>query len=761
MNKKNFEKKAAALSEIIILVASILTFAYFVGDEFRFVSAADAIPAPTGVDTVSSSGAAGGAVTSAGLPTAGTSTTATGSLSSAGPGAVQSYGELPMAEGVPSSSPLPTSIPSSPAYAGGTQVEGAGYVAPDIVTPTAPGASFVGWDQFGANIFSGSSLAFIASSAAIATGLYFGTTYLLQWAGVSPQISNSIGLGLSIGYGVGAGLAWLYSAATGTSIWSLVTLGPLTISGVGLIGAGIGALAVLIFYKDTRIDTVTFQCSQWQPVTGGNDCEQCNKGLLPCTRYKCESLGQSCKLLNEGTSQEMCTWKDRNDVTPPTISAWDVPLDKTKFEYLPDSATLPGDKGVIIKYKNSNDGCIPAFTRLSYGVTLDKPGNCRVDTTRTKDFASMKMAISEGNFLYTHSLLSVHGGLSESAKEAIILPNNGNFNIYIRCNSANGAANVGTFVFKYCVQKEPDITPPKIEITEPSNGWFIETGKTSQEVNIYTDKPADCKWSHNDEVYNNMPNTMTCSQSITEMSANTYYKCSGTLDGLKDGVKNDFYFNCKSYPKNAEANRYLMTTNYKYTLYGTQPLVLDSVTPDVGSVIKDATQTVKVTLTAKTSAGYNKGQAYCDFKATSQPDTSYVLFADTNSYQHSQDLWLDAGNYDYTIKCCDLSELGGNCAVKSTQFSVETDFQPPVVVRVYNDNNKLTIATDEKAECVYGTNSCSYEFTDGIKMTSSNGVSHTADWNTNNNYYIKCKDQFGNKPNPDECSITVRPFSGY
>ena len=80
--------------------------------------------------------------------------------------------------------------------------------------------------------------------------------------------------------------------------------------------------------------------------------------------------------------------------------------------------------------------------------------------------------------------------------------------------------------------------------------------------------------------------------------------------------------------------------------------------------------------------------------------------------------------------------------LKETTFSVATDFQSPTVIRVYNENSQLKIVTDENAKCVYGTNDCNYDFSDGVALTTTDGIEHTTDWNTNDNYYIKCQDTF-------------------
>ena len=756
MNKKNFKKiskKGISLFEILILIASIVSFSYFVGNEFVFVSAADAsIPATSGVDSVSSN---------LPIPPSATVPTTAGTAIPHGALIGESAGVTGTATATTTATGGLSSVaPEGSSYLAGTQATGAQAAATAEAVTTNAATTKLIWATVGTATLN------IISNFAVATVLYFGTYAVLTGIfNANEGVAQSVSTALAIGWGGGSVIGIIAGIAFPNLNLGFPILG-ITASGLGLIVGGVGALIgfgwwIFAGVHDQKLEAVQFTCAPWQPQSGGANCDKCNRGGLPCTKNKCQSLGAACELLNEGTSDEACVWNNRNDISPPTISSWDGPLDKTKYKYVPDTATLPGDKGVIIKYTGSNDGCAPAFSRIFYGISLDKPGKCKIDINRTTNFAEMSQTISNGYYEYNHTLLSIHGGASELTSEGINLTNGGNYQIYVRCESANGYSNTGTFVFKYCVQNAPDTTAPTIALTDPLNGWYIENGKTSQDINVYTNKPADCKWSHSDEGYDSMPNAMTCSQSITEMNANTFYKCSTTLDGLKDNVENDFYFNCKSYPLAPEANRYKMATNYKYVLTGTQPLVIDSVTPADGATIKDSTQSVKVTLTAQTSAGYNKGQAWCSLKPTSAGDSSYVLFANTNSYQHSQDLWLNAGSYDYTIKCCDLAELTGNCATKETTFNVETDFEAPIVTRVYNDNNQLKIITNENAECVYGTNDCSYDFKDGIKLTTTDNLQHTTNWNTNSNFYIKCQDQFGNLPAPDECSIVVRPFTSY
>jgi hypothetical protein len=734
MKKKNtnsIARKNISVFEILILVASILAFSYFVGNEFKFVSASDAAAPSTGdnVKTVTEIGAAAAAASGA----AKTASTAT----------------LPTAAGA-------ALAPEGEAYLAGTSATGqqvaAAAEAADTGTKTAAAAKSAGTFM---TRLSG-SFQVLLWNAVIAAGIYGIIQLLRLFPGADQDLLNQLSIYLSVGYAVGAGLYVIGNALFGSS-----AAGFGATVGFGLIGLGIAAILFIFTYHKSRIDAVQFNCYPWQPSKGGgangrDDCQQCNKGQLPCTKYKCESLGLSCELLNEGTNSEVCIWNNRNDIEPPLISSWKEIL-PAGFSYTPDTARLPPDKGVIIK-ANTSDGCVAPFTRITYGITLNKPGMCKVDTNRTDTFDNMAITLDQGYYLYNHSIMSIPSGIANENDSGISVTAGGNYETYVRCQSKNGYSNVGTFVFKYCVQDEPDTTAPTIEVVNPTNNMPIQYGSTSKRIDVYVNKPSSCKWSHSDQSYDDMAETMNCALGVSDVNAYMLYHCSANLTGLKDEAENDFYFRCKSYPGNNESDRYANTASYKYTLIGTRDLVIDSISPKDGDLIKDSTQSVKVTLDVKTSAGYKDGEATCSYSDTSGTNSRYVLFANTNSYQSTQDLWLDTGSYDYTIKCCDL---GGNCKTETTSFDVETDSESPRIIRIYNDVNLLKLVTIENAECVYDTTSCSYNFEDGLSMTSSDSREHSTEWNVNDVFYIKCKDEYGNQPSPDECSLIARPVSSY
>ena len=527
--------------------------------------------------------------------------------------------------------------------------------------------------------------------------------------------------------------------------------------GLGATGAGIviGAIIFLFVYGDESQEIITYTSYVWDAPVGGENCHLCNEqGILPCSEYQCRSLGQSCELVNPGTDEEKCVWVNRNDIEFPTITPWEDALLNDDYKYTPDNRISPPDIGVEI-INRTGDKCIPAFTALTFGIETNEPAKCKIDYLRKKNFDEMDFYFGGSSLLKEQHKQSMSlPGSSALEAEGIEIKNNGNYDIYVRCQDANGNVNTANFVFKFCVDKGPDTTPPLIVSTSFLNDMPIAYNQTSLDLEVYVNEPAECKWSHRDQAYDNMEEDMSCSTSVFEMNAQMLYKCSTTLTGLKDRIENKFYFRCKDQPGADEADRNVNTESYKFNLIGTQPLVIDSIEPENGSVVKDATESVKVTLEVKTSAGYKEGEAICYYSETGE-EKDYVMFFDTNSYQHSQDLYLGGGSYDYFIKCLDA---GGNTDYSSTSFSVESDSSAPIVVRVYHEETYLKLVTSEEGECVYDSTDCSYLFEDGISMSVVDKTNHFTDWNSKTNFYIKCQDSYGNQPFPNECSIIVRPF---
>ncbi|MFH1325669.1 MAG: hypothetical protein ABIH49_02790, partial [archaeon] len=459
--------------------------------------------------------------------------------------------------------------------------------------------------------------------------------------------------------------------------------------------------------------------------------------------YQCKSLGQACEIVNKGTNEEKCTWVNRNDVNPPVMEAWRDALIDSNYNYVHNDAILPPDRGVKVLL---NGGEIPAFTPLQFGVKLNEIATCKIDALRKDSFEEMSFYMSSGIAKYNHSYSLILPNVEE---EGIQIQNDGTFEAYVRCQDANGNENIGNFVFKYQVQRGPDTTAPLIVSTSiPNNEAPISFGQVEFPAEIYLNEPVtQCRWSHSDRGIDTMEETMDCSKAsrATDANAQGLYTCKTTLTGLKDRFNNEFYFRCED--KSGNVNQ----ESEKVVLVGTQPLVISSASPD-GITIKDSTSVVKVTLEVETSAGYDEGAATCYFSDTGN-ENDYVAFLNTDSYQHSQELHLSPEVYTSYILCRDL---GGNTDNRTLEFTVESDNESPKVARAYKEENYLKLITNENAQCVYDTTDCNYLFDDGTKATTVNGVNHFINWDSKINLYVKCMDDFGNQPNPDECSIIAR-----
>ena len=605
----------------------------------------------------------------------------------------------------------------------------------------------------------------IAQTAAWALTANLATRFAVGLFGFEEAKEAAIVNAATFGFGAGRLTYNLASTKTlgfgeGGSVFEFVdkfTPGTLTPQNFG-IGMGVAVAALIFFFsfKDTEQEVVEYVCEPWQAPTGGSSCEECNKqGILPCSEYQCRSLGQACELVNQGTDEEKCVWINPRDVEFPIIQPWQEAL-LEDYVYTPDNAISPPDRGVIIENSLSEDACVEAFTPLTFGIELNEPGQCKVDYLNRGNFSNMEFFFGGSTLFRTnHTQVMSLPGKSAYDAENIEIRNDGDYELFVRCMDRNGNANTANFVFKFCVDKGPDTTAPAIISTSVVNGAPIAHNQSSLDLIAYVNEPAECRWDRLDQEYDDMANQFSCASSVTEINAQMLYECTTTLDGLKNSVENDYYFRCKDQPSGIdEADRNTNTESFEFTLQGTIPLVVNEVGPN--GTVSDNTDPVRVTLTAETSAGAEEGIATCYYKEEGGEEEDFIEFFNTNSHEHSQDLFLDEGTYTYNIRCVDL---GGNQDEMSTEFIVDSDSEAPIVARAYHEENNLKIVTDEEAECVYDVLSCNYLFDDGISLTTLSEVNHFTEWDTSKNFYVKCRDQYGNQPTPsDACSIIVKPF---
>ncbi|MDP3027441.1 MAG: hypothetical protein Q8N63_07045 [Nanoarchaeota archaeon] len=596
-------------------------------------------------------------------------------------------------------------------------------------------------------------------------GIIQSAMYIGIWAGIGYMIGGFIGGNADIAGAWAGGLgSAVYqimahpanfglvgkTSVAATKGFTFLSAGPL------FWGVAVAAVIFIAMYRKQSIELVEFKCQPWEAPTGGADCELCNEIENGCSEYRCKSLGQACDLVNKGTLDEKCVWINPRDVNSPLIKIGSL---LKGYIWKPDTAVRPPATGVVISKEDG--GCVEAFTPLEFTILTDEPAQCKIDYNLTRGYKEMNYYVGGSNiFSYNHTEKMSLPGPNAINKIAPELKNDGTYTLYVRCIDANGNPkqtsnfNQDAFSVRFCVNPGPDTTAPRIEaVSIPSNSP-IQYNKTSLDIEVYVNEPSECKWSKEDRSFDNMENSMACSTNVWEMNNNNVYTCKTTLTGIKDREENNFYFRCKDQPGAEEGDRNVNTQSYKYTIIGTQPLNILKVGPN--ETIRGSTDTVPVELYVKTDNGYKNGEAIC-YYSTTENEKDYIQFLYdgtkiTNEHRQRQD--LVTGSYKYYFKCVDL---GGNAAYNSTSFNVEVDRSPPAVVRAYREGG-LKIITSEDSICSYSNKDCNFEIKDGIAMPYDNQEVHTAEWKLLN-YYIRCKDDYDNQPNPNTCSIVVKPYN--
>ena len=529
------------------------------------------------------------------------------------------------------------------------------------------------------------------------------------------------------------------------------------------IGIVVGVIVYAIFsafgigkIKKTK---VVFNCEPWQPPSGGADCKKCTEGgsLNPCTKYKCSSLGQTCELINEGTGNEICLDSNPNDVTAPKINPW-YSLISPGFKY--DGVSDDGFKLI-----GNNGECLTEFTPVIFGIsTKEEPSQCKYDVVHTTGYENMEFYFGESSlYKYNHMMVlnmpsveSLLANLSDELNETeianlknIAINKFGNLTFYVRCIDKAGNSNLKEYLIRTCVKAGPDLTPPYVTKTEPSDGSYLAYNLNSTNLKIWTNEPATCKYGLNDLTYDLINKSFSCDTDLEDVDLYGW-KCNTVLENLNKG-ENKFYIKCKDQPWLPEENksRNSMSTSYILTLKKSESeLKITKIEPNATMMF--GVEPATVILRVKTEGGAENGKSTCGWSFTSLQDVAddFSQYDSEHNYKLNQML---RGSYNLYINCKDIA---GNVAEGQTKFTVKIDKSPPQIIRVYNeDEEALKIITDEDAECVYDFNSCRYIWENATEMT---GIlrEHTADWKQGKTYYVKCEDLWENKP--DACSIIVK-----
>ncbi|MFA4960601.1 MAG: hypothetical protein WC548_02955 [Candidatus Pacearchaeota archaeon] len=583
---------------------------------------------------------------------------------------------------------------------------------------------------------------------ALATGIQwaavaYGAGYLIgSLFGMSKQNTQSLSTAMAAG-----SFTW-QSLAT----YKAVNLGWFSANPF-LTGLGVGAIVFIAMYKKYETKTVSFDCLPYQAPSGGNDCEKCNDPTLPCSEYRCKSLGQNCELVNIGTKEEKCVNINPRDVNSPVIKPNTEELtDGHKYTNI---KTSPPGPGFSIISTNNQDGCLQAFTPLKFGIQTNEPAQCKIDFNHTTKFDDMISFMGGSNlYSYNHTEQFSLPGAKLFENSSLILQNGKDMTFFIRCKDKNGNENSAEYAVNLCVDPSPDTTAPQIKATSIENNGCIAENYDSVDVEFYVNEPADCKWDFQDTSYENMGNEMTCSNELYQVNANYLFTCKTELSGIaRDGT--NFYVRCQDQPESDINDRITNKESFVFSLRGSTELKLSYLMPN--STLSGSVNPAPIELYAETVFGCNNGQSICYYSTTGDED-DYIMFYDTNNEDgiSTQRQDLASGDHKYYIRCIDA---GGNVVEDMIRFNLDIDTSAPTITRIYEENKNLKIITVRSSECAYSFNNCDFSFEEGVEMPYANSTIHVAEWNKDKTYYIKCRDEFKNED--ADCSAIVKPSDNF
>jgi len=630
---------------------------------------------------------------------------------------------------------------SSTPFTAGTGVTSAGTALP--VAPTFTNqATFAKWLR----LTPGSGASAIVSGVQWAAVAYLVGQMIGPMIGLSDQNTKALSTSLAAGFGTYKLISAYNFAAEGA------VFGPSSIFAPGsalgnpaMVGLGVGAIVFVMMYKKESVKIVEFNCMPWQAPTGGDVCEECNDADLPCSEYRCRSLGQNCEIVNAGSEQEACVNVNPQDVNPPIIKPNYEEL-SSGHEYTNVKNSPPGP-GFNVVNLNASDGCLKAFTPLEFGIEVDEPAQCKISFEHTTSFEDMVTYVGGSNlFKYNHSERFSLPSAAAIENSSLTIENGKDLTFFLRCQDKNGNENEAEYAVRFCVDPTPDTTAPRVDATSVISGGCVAEDQTEAEVRFYTNEPAECRWSPQDQDFENMQGTMGCNNELYQANAAQLFTCVAELTGVPRDETN-FYVRCKDYAEDRNA----MKQSYEFKLRGSTGLKMKNLRPN--ETIFGAVSPAPVELYVETLFGCNEGQAVCSYSTTGE-NGNYIQFFDTNTEDgiHTQRLDLTAGNQKYYVKCTDE---GGNVVEDVAEFRLDIDENAPVIARIYEEDTLLKIVTVRDSECSYSFDNCDFTFAEGTEMPYANSTVHVTEWDEEKTYYIKCRDEFRNED--ADCSVVVRP----
>ena len=583
-----------------------------------------------------------------------------------------------------------------------------------------------------------------AEGIGIAAGAYGGAAIgAAVGAGIGYLIGSLFGLqgqGLTIAVIAGAVAGAIIGASTFTAGSFASSAAFFTALGALLFWVIIIVIIIVIILSvlgigDIREKRVKFECLPWEPPAGGDDCNKCGADGLPCSSYKCDSLGKSCEYINEGTSEAACIDINPNDVSAPIININPLAISQN-YTYTNTQVNI----GTEIENTINSDGCVKEYSAVNFGILLNEPGQCKTAEERTPNYESMEQFFGTSNsYTFNHTMPLAVPTLDELGVSGVDPNRRGDYNLYVRCQDSSGNPNENEYIVQLCVRPADDVTPPVITRFVPPSPGYTSLSQANFSLGFYTNEPASCKWSQTANTnFDSMEGFTLCQNELTQITLNGW-QCQAVLP-VSGNMTSNYYLRCRDQPwlglNDSRRNTDNQDTSYQIQKTAT-PLLINYVAPN-GTTISTGSWPVGVDLEVHTTGGLN-GNALCEYSLDN--GNRYIGFLRTGAMTHTQHFTsLPLGQQNILLRCTDWAN---NIAYGISQFTIAVDSQGPLITHVYSSGASLNVITNEASTCAYTTTNCGFDFTAGTLLSGS-GQSHAMSYDNGITYRIKCRDSFGN-----------------
>ena len=548
----------------------------------------------------------------------------------------------------------------------------------------------------------------------------------------------------------------------------ILTLNPFTLVG----GAILSYYQLpLIFGEDVKRRHSSTHCEPWEPPLE-NECWRChalsnetvdNKncdyasgkcGLLPvinnkiingyeCTPQMCSSLGKDC-LWQDSNLGARCVEQKERDVISPIIKIKSAEYECQTNECRIENTNNPSG----VQQATQITGEIKPGHKLAITIETRNPTDNGADLTKCRHTFNAQQEYND--------MIGFDDGLGFEHKIELNSLADGEYNIYFACEDITGNENKDKYSLKFKVAQYPDISAPIIFEARTLNGigtWnrnagqresaYIANNTNYAEVELILNEQANCRWTDiNANInYEQMSGNMICEEpeSITEP-----YSCKTQLNAENEKI---IWFRCADLKDNKnlqsvplEGYRIKKTTGLEVA----ETKCISTNNEKCEGTINDN----QITLQLMTEGG-TEGNANCKW----DPGTGYVDFLEgQGTVLHKQPgINLKSGDNKIEYTCEDKA---GNLAGGTLKFNAEKDTGAPVILKIYQSENQLSVNTNENALCKYSTNK-TFDFnTEDVLSKDNTGMIHTISIDNTNRYFkIGCIDRYENKAGPFEVYV--------